>query len=125
MQAGAPLAKEALSTWAKAQQLKSALARVQAERAAFFKARTNRNEARAKLLKTYATAKLDGGETDEIVDNIKAFNERHPDDKIAMGALPVAVQKLREHRRSLRNGVPVGKRDKALYEAVLGSGDED
>lgn len=97
----------------------TAIDRVAAERNAMFVARTARNDARAKLLQDYARAKMAGDDTSEIIERIDGFNERHHDDRIAKGALPVAVQKRRENERNMRNGVPVGKRDKQLYEDVL------
>ena len=95
--------------------------RVQDERQAMFEARQNRNDARAKLLSEYAEARMAGEDTSSIHEAIAGFNERHPDDRIAGGALPLAVQKRREAERNLRNGVPVGKRDRALYQDVLGN----
>lgn len=96
------------------------ISRVQDERSAFFTARSSRNDVRAKLLADYATAKIEGHDVADIKERIAAFNERHHDDRIPPGSLPVAVQKRREQERNLKNGVPVGKRDKALYQDVLG-----
>jgi hypothetical protein len=98
----------------------TAVGRVQDERGAFFTARTARNDARAKLVKEYAQAKIAGESTAEIMERIDGFNERHSDYRIAKGSLPVAVQKRRELERNLRRGVPVTKRDQQLYEDVLG-----
>lgn len=95
--------------------------RVSDERQAFFEARANRNDARAKLLADYARRKIAGEDTADVMEHIRDFNGRHKDDRIAMGALPVAVQKRREMERNRKNGVPVGKRDKQLYEDVLGN----
>jgi hypothetical protein len=94
--------------------------RVQDERSAFFTARAARNDARAKLIATYAAAKLEGNDTEAVLRKIEGFNQRNPDDKIAKGALPVAVHKRKEFERNLKGGVPVGKRDRALYQDVLG-----
>ena len=98
----------------------TALQRVQDERSAFFTARTARNDVRTKLLADYAHARVAGEDTGDIMDAIHEFNDRHHDDRIPLGSLPVAVQKLRERQRNMRNGVPVGKHDKELYESVLG-----
>ena len=97
------------------------IGRVSDERSAFFEARASRNNARAKLLSDYAQARIAGDDTSDIMEAIQGFNERHHEDRIAMGALPVAVQKHREQMRNMRDGVPVGKRDRQLYDDVLGN----
>jgi hypothetical protein len=94
------------------------ISRTYDQRTGFFAARQARNDARAKLIADYARTKIDGGDVSDLREKIAGFNSRHPDDRIAPGALPVAVQKRREFERNLRNGVPVGKRDRALAEEV-------
>ena len=88
------------------------------QRSAFFEARQNRNDVRARLLQRYAHAVLHGEDVSDIREEIDGFNARHPDARIAPGSLPIAVKKRREYERNLRHGVPVGKRERVLAEEV-------
>lgn len=88
--------------------------RVQDQRRAYFEARGNRNDARAKLLAEYAHARLNGGDTATVREEVAGFNERHPDDRINAAQLEKSVAAQRVRERSMRHGIPVGRHDKAL-----------
>lgn len=94
------------------------IGRMYDQRSAFFEAKQNRNDARAKLLQDFARARMAGDDVSGVKEQVQGFNERHPDDRITIGNLEQAVVKRRQQERSLRNGVPVGKREKALAESL-------
>jgi len=90
------------------------IARVQEQRRAFFEARGNRNDARAKLIAEYAHARMNGDDVASMRQAVQEFNQRHPDNRISYSTLEKAVANQRQRARDMRNGVPVGKKDRAL-----------
>jgi hypothetical protein len=94
------------------------VSRVQDQRSAFFEAKKNRNDVRAKLIQDFARARTEGSDPSAIREDVAGFNERHPDDRITPTTLEKAVALQRARTRNMRHGVPVGKHDRALAEEL-------
>jgi hypothetical protein len=91
-------------------------ARMGERRAAFFDAREKRDSVRQSLLTKFARARIGGEPVTEILDEIAAFNGRHPDAKITPANREAAVRSTRSRAKEMRGGVPVRERDQELAE---------
>lgn len=85
-------------------------------RAAFFDAREKRDSVRQSLLTKFAQARIAGKPVTEVLDEIAAFNGRHPDAKITPANRESAVRSTRGRAKEMRGGVPVRERDQELAE---------
>ena len=83
-------------------------------RQALFEARENRDTVRNNLLSEFARARVSGKPVDDVLADIKAFNERHPDARITPANREAAVRSTRNRSKELRDGVPVRKQDQGL-----------
>jgi hypothetical protein len=92
--------------------------RVYDQRRAFFEARENRNDARERLIAKYAQARIKGEDVDDIRQKVSEFNSRNPEVRINYSTLEKAVAHQRKRTREMRDGVPVGKRERQLATEV-------
>lgn len=87
-------------------------------RAAFERAKQNRDEARNRLIRKYIEAKAGGGDVAAVQEKITGFNERHPDARITFSTLRKAEVSRRQYQKDLVDGVRVTKRDRELAERM-------
>ena len=87
-------------------------------RAAFERAKQNRDEARNRLIRKYIEAKAGGGDVAAVQEKITGFNERHPDARITFSTLRKAEVSRRQYQKDLVDGVRVTKRDRLLAERL-------
>ena len=87
-------------------------------RAAFERAKQNRDEARNRLIRKYVEAKAGGGDVAAVQEKITGFNERHPDARITFSTLRKAEVSRRQYQKDLVDGVRVTKRDRELAERM-------
>ncbi len=88
------------------------------ERNAFMRAKKERDDARARLIRVAAAARTGEGDTADAQERIDAFNERHPDNRIKGSTISSAIKAKRITAQELKEGVRVRKNDRALAESL-------
>lgn len=71
-------------------------------------------EVRGRLIDDMIAAKKSGEDLSSVQEDIAAFNERHPQDKITMSTILKSEQAKKQYQKELVEGVRVGKREQNL-----------
>ena len=85
-------------------------------RTSFNEAKANRDDARKAIIAEFVKARQSGESPDSLLDQVRGYNERHPDERITQSHLQQAVVKSRRQASELSNGLRIQKRDRGLAE---------
>lgn len=85
-------------------------------RAAFYEAKSKRDEVRSALIKEWAKAQRGNGDLSATAKKVREFNQRHPDNPIAGKHVQQHLKQERRRQQELRGGVQVRKQDAQLAE---------
>lgn len=84
------------------------------KRAAYYDAKSGRDDTRKRLIRDWVNARLAGGDAGDAASEIRQFNMRHSDNRIAFKNLAAALKQAREEKRNMRGGLQVRKSERQL-----------